>query len=67
MKVMIVGNYSFVVDGLVQRLNREDLDIYVLTNKDNNVHIRRKLPSHMDFQTDFSKKDVRYIMRCIQP
>ena len=67
MKVMIVGNYSFVVDGLVQRLNREDLDIYVLTNKDNNMHIRRKLPSHMDFQTDFSKKDVRYIMRCIQP
>lgn len=67
MKVLIVGNYSFVVDGLVQRFNREDLDIYVLTNKENNVQIQKKLPSHMDFQTDFSKKDVRYIMQCVQP
>lgn len=67
MKILIVGNYSFVVDGLVQRLNREDTDIYLLSSEKNNESIRKKLPSHMDFKADLSKDDVRYIMYCVQP
>lgn len=68
MKALIVGNYGVLMNGLIQRLDREKIDIYVLSEKNQNGEKKKKgLPRHVNFEFDFGGEDAKYIIQCVLP
>lgn len=65
-KVLIIGKYSFMMNHLILRLNREKCDIYTITGKYSKEK-SKKLPAHTIFEFEADSMAVNYIMQCVRP
>lgn len=65
-KVLIIGEYGFMTNHLIDRLNREKCDIYTIAGI-RSKEKANKLPSHTVFEFSPDSVAVKYIMQCIKP
>lgn len=63
---MIVGEYGFMMNHLIERLYREKCDIYTIAGK-RSKEKAAKLPPHNIFEFSTDGLDVKYIIQCVQP
>lgn len=63
---MIIGEYGFMMNHLIERLYREKCDIYTVAGK-RSKEKAAKLPPHNIFEFSTSGMDVKYIIQCVQP
>ena len=66
MKALVIGEYGFVMNYLIERLNREKCDVYTISGKDSKEKAS-KLPKHNIFEFQPGGLDVKYIIQCVQP
>lgn len=66
MKALVIGEYGFVMNYLIERLNREKCDVYTISGKDSKDKAS-KLPRHNIFEFQPGGLDVKYIIQCVQP
>lgn len=65
-KVLIIGEYGFMVNHLIDRLHREKCDIYTIAGA-RTKEKANKLPGHTVFEFSSDSVAVKYIMQCIKP
>ena len=65
-KVLIIGEYGFMMNHLIDRLHREKCDIYTIAGA-RSKEKANKLPSHTVFEFSPDSIAVKYIMQCIKP
>lgn len=65
-KVLIIGEYGFMTNHLIDRLHREKCDIYTLAGA-RSKEKANKLPAHTVFEFSPDSVAVKYIMQCIKP
>ncbi|MBD5105583.1 MAG: NAD(P)-dependent oxidoreductase [Lachnospiraceae bacterium] len=63
---MIIGEYGFMMNHLIERLYREKCDIYTIAGK-RSKEKAAKLPPHNIFEFSTTGLDVKYIIQCVQP
>ncbi|MCM1159778.1 MAG: NAD(P)-dependent oxidoreductase [Roseburia sp.] len=63
---MIIGEYGFMMNHLIERLYREKCDIYTIAGK-RAKEKAVKLPAHNIFEFSSTGLDVKYIIQCVQP
>lgn len=65
-KVLIVGEYGFMMNHLIDRIHREKCDIYTIAGEKSKEKAE-KLPSHTTFEFSPDSEAVKYIIQCIKP
>lgn len=65
-KVLIIGQYGFMMNHLIDRLHREKCDIYTIAGH-RSKETADKLPTHTIFEFSPDSTAVKYIMQCIKP
>ena len=66
MKVLIAGSYGFMMNYLVERLRREQCEVYTIAGKDAKPKAIR-LPVHSIYEFAPDDTAVKYIIRGVQP
>lgn len=65
-KVLIIGEYGFMMNHLIDRFHREKCDIYTIAGA-RAKEKADKLPAHTIFEFSPDSAAMKYIMQCIKP
>ncbi|MBD5119186.1 MAG: NAD-dependent epimerase/dehydratase family protein [Clostridiales bacterium] len=66
MKVLVVGSYGFMMNYLIERLRREQCEIYTIAGKNSKMKAIR-LPAHSIYEFEPGDVAVKYIIRSVLP
>lgn len=66
MKVLMIGEYGFFMNHLIDRFHREKCDIYTISGP-RSKEKADKLPSHTIFEFSPDSAAMKYMMQCIKP
>lgn len=66
MKVLVAGSYGFMMNYLIERLRREQCEVYTIAGKQARMKALR-LPTHSVYEFEPDNIAVKYIIRSVQP
>ena len=66
MKVLVVGSYGFMMNYLIERLRREQCEVYTIAGKNSKMKAAR-LPAHSIYEFEPDEVAVKYIIHSVLP